>query len=400
MPTYYEFFAGGGMVRAGLGPGWRCLFANDFDHKKCASYRANWGGGELVAADVKTLSAQGVPGRANLAWASFPCQDLSLAGTGAGLRGERSGTFWPFWSLMEHLAAEGRQPDIIALENVCGAVTAHGGKDFTAICEAFAGLGYVFGAMVIDARLFTPQSRPRLFIVGVHEELAIPESLTQEEPSPLWHTPALRKAQVALPRALQRRWRWWRLPAPPGRTQDLVDILEPDSPEMTWHDPAETRRLIALMSEANLAKIDAAKQSGRHMVGGAYRRTRQRRTGGKTQRVEARFDGLAGCLRTPAGGSSRQIVFFVDGENVRSRLLTSRETARLMGLPEDYTLPERYNEAYHLTGDGVAVPAVRHLCRSLFEPIAAYAVIHPQKNEKTRCVWKNQTDSGERYCRG
>ena len=43
MRSYYEFFAGGGMARAGLGPEWSCLFANDVDVKKGATYKANWG---------------------------------------------------------------------------------------------------------------------------------------------------------------------------------------------------------------------------------------------------------------------------------------------------------------------------------------------------------------------
>jgi len=47
--------------------------------------------------DVGGLTSRDLPGRADLAWASFPCQDLSLAGMGAGLKGKRSGTFWPFW---------------------------------------------------------------------------------------------------------------------------------------------------------------------------------------------------------------------------------------------------------------------------------------------------------------
>lgn len=34
MALFYEFFAGGGMARAGLGEGWRCMFANDFGPKK------------------------------------------------------------------------------------------------------------------------------------------------------------------------------------------------------------------------------------------------------------------------------------------------------------------------------------------------------------------------------
>jgi DNA (cytosine-5)-methyltransferase 1 len=91
--SFYEFFAGGGMARAGLGSGWKCLFANDFDHKKGESYRKNWGDKELKTLDVGKLKTSDLPGFADLAWASFPCQDLSLAGGGAGLRGDRSGTF-------------------------------------------------------------------------------------------------------------------------------------------------------------------------------------------------------------------------------------------------------------------------------------------------------------------
>jgi DNA (cytosine-5)-methyltransferase 1 len=45
VPDFYEFFAGGGMARAGLSTGWECLFANDFDHKKCTVYRRNRRGG-------------------------------------------------------------------------------------------------------------------------------------------------------------------------------------------------------------------------------------------------------------------------------------------------------------------------------------------------------------------
>ena len=84
---------------------------------------------------------------------------------------------------------------------------------------------------------------------------------------------------------------------------------------------------------------------------------------------------MAGCLRTPAGGSSRQLILVVEPGRVRSRLLSSREAARLMGLPEDYPLPQRYNAAYHLAGDGVAVPVVRHLARFVLEPLCHAAAL-------------------------
>ncbi len=366
-PTYYEFFAGGGMARAGLGDGWRCLFANDFDAKKAESYRVNWGGEELHVGDVREISTAQLPGRADLVWASFPCQDLSLAGAGAGLKGERSGTFWPFWALMKALRKEGRHPSLIVVENVCGALTSHGGKDFVAICEALAEEGYRFGALVIDAALFVPQSRPRLFIVAAREDVAIPISLVARNDSP-FHTRALLTAYEKLPRKLRDDWLWWSLPAPPLRNTTLAQVVEEAPRDVAWHSGAETKALIAMMSDVNLAKIEEAKRAGRKMVGTLYRRTRYQ-NGAKIQRAEARFDDVAGCLRTPAGGSSRQFVLVVDKGRVRSRLMSARETARLMGLPEDYILPATYNDAYHLTGDGVVVPVVRHIAAHLLAPL-------------------------------
>ena len=102
-----------------------------------------------------------------------------------------------------------------------------------------------------------------------------------------------------------------------------------------------------------------------------YKRGRRNSEGKIRQRAEVRFDGLAGCLRTPGGGSSRQTVLIVGRGQVRARLLSVREAARLMGLPETYKLPEKYNQGYKLSGDGVAVPIISYLRDELFEPLLA-----------------------------
>src|SRR6266478_1186189 len=210
MPFFYEFFAGGGMARAGLGQGWECLFANDIDAKKAASYAANWGNERLKVQDVGTLITDDLPGFADLAWGSFPCQDLSLAGDYAGLEGKRSGTFFPFWGLMKALARENRAPSVIVLENVCGALTSHDGRDFAAIGAALVNGGYRFGALVIDAARFVPQSRPRLFIVAVRAGYSVPEALTIDKSDPLWHPANLVGAYKKLPKCLKDAWMWWR----------------------------------------------------------------------------------------------------------------------------------------------------------------------------------------------
>lgn len=365
MPTFYEFFAGGGMARAGLGEGWQCVFANDFDAKKAASYHVNWGSDHLRVGDVAKLAIRDLPeGSVDLAWASFPCQDLSLAGDYAGLKGERSGTFWAFWKLMRSLAAEQRAPRVIVLENVCGALTSHGGKDFAAIGGALAKAGYRFGAMVIDAVHFVPQSRPRLFLVAVHTDAEIPRELRLDHPDPVWHTANVVTAWTRLPAPVKRSWIWWKLPVHRTTSTTLADLIEADPDGVDWHPAAETRRILDMMAPLHRARVKAAMAHNRPAVGCVYRRTRE-----GVQRAEVRFDGVAGCLRTPGGGSSRQILLVVKGRQVRSRLLSPREAARLMGLPDSYRLPTKYNEAYHLTGDGVVVPVVRFLAEHLLEPL-------------------------------
>ena len=376
-PTFYEFFAGGGMARAGLGPGWRCLFANDIDIKKAAAYQANWGKGEITARDVAELRTRELPGRADLAWASFPCQDLSLAGLGAGLQGERSGAFWPFWRLMQELASEGRAPRMIVLENVVGALTSHGGADFEAILQALADGGYEFGPMVIDAAWFVPQSRPRLFIVATREHSFPSELECSFSAPPTWSFPvagmwvfpkALTDAVDNLPLTLRRNLVWWNLLKPEPRAATLADILEPDPKAVRWRAHEETQAMILKMSVGHRLKLAEAQSAKRRMVGAAFRRTRVENSR-KVQRWECRFDDMAGCLRTPAGGSSRQTLIVVEGDSVQTRLISPRETARLMGLPDSYELPSNANEAYHLTGDGVAVPVVRWLAQHILEPV-------------------------------
>ncbi len=173
----------------------------------------------------------------------------------------------------------------------------------------------------------------------------------------------MREAHARLPADLQAAWTWWGLDAPAARNTDLAALLEPDD-QVAWRADADTAALLALMAPAHRAAVETRVASGQRAVGAVFRRMRAGQ-----QRAEVRFDGLAGCLRTPRGGSSRQTLLVIDNGQVRSRLLGPREGARLMGLPDAYRLPRSATGGLHVIGDGVAAPVVRWLAERLLAPL-------------------------------
>lgn len=263
--------------------------------------------------------------------------------------------------------AIGQRPPLIVIENVVGLLH---GDAFRGLCESLAALDMNYGALFIDARHFVPQSRPRVFVVAVDaaidaDDLQIP--FFDEENK--WYTKPVLQAYSSLPKDLKKQWRWWRIPKRPRREVSLGGIFEEKPTGIAFHSKAETKRLLDLMTERNLEKIKMAKKKGGLQIGFLYKRTR-----GGSQRAEVRFDGLAGCLRTPRGGSSRQTVVVVKGGQVRTRLLSPVEAARLMGAEEIRFPPDfSYNDAYYAMGDGVAVPVVRHISKHLLTPLAKLA---------------------------
>ena len=174
--TYLEFFAGGGMARAGLGDEWRCLFANDFDQKKVATYEANWGAGDIKQGDVASLDARGFAcevGRPRMGVVSLPgsvaCRKLSGTWSRARQRPTRSGTFWPFWKLMRGLALKRPRPATIVLENVCRVSDLPRRQGFRRDRHGAVRRGLRVRRGCDQAAHFVPQSRPRVFFIAIRE---------------------------------------------------------------------------------------------------------------------------------------------------------------------------------------------------------------------------------------
>lgn len=354
-PSFLEFFAGSGLVREGLKGLLEPVWANDNCARKAAVYWANHSARRFRLDSIENVHGRELPA-APIAWASFPCQDLSLAGNAAGIRGARSGLVWEWLRVIDEMP---HRPAVLLAENVLGLLSGAQGEHYQALHDALSQRGYSVGAMVLDAVRWAPQSRPRVFVLAVQASVEIPEPLRAAGPN--WLHPEL--VRRAASRAT--RWIWWSMPEPPPRSRSLHDVIDWDA---AFPDAQIEQRNLQLISPRHAARI-AALPPSQPFVAPGYRRTR-----GHGQVLELRFDGVAGCLRTPEGGSSRQwLVMRRDGV-LRSRLLTVREAARLMGAPDAYRLPGSYNDGYKAMGDAVAAPVARWLGRHLLLPLAQAAM--------------------------
>ncbi len=357
-----EFFAGIGLMRIGLeNAGWQIAVANDIDEDKQRMYADHFGdAGEFILDDIHNLKPAQVP-TVGLATASFPCNDLSLAGARHGLLGKQSSAFWGFIDMLKALRREGRQPPLVMLENVTGFLTSHNGGDFEDALFALNNLGYSTDAFIVDASRFVPQSRQRLFVIGTKAS----ESLLLND-SPRFYESEIRPPALASFILMHPdiNWSIRKLPSLPNRIQTLPDILEDLPPNHAmWWSRNRAEYMLAQMSAKHRAQAEAMIRAEATQYGTVFRRVRQ----GKCM-AELRTDGVAGCLRTPRGGSGRQILFAAGRGRFAVRLLTPRECARLMGA-DAFTIRAPLNQALFGFGDAVCVPVIEWIARHYLNSI-------------------------------
>ena len=354
--TAAEFFAGIGLMRLGLEQaGWQVVFANDIDTHKEEIYQGHFGQEDhFVRGDIHSLTPEEIP-TVTLATASFPCTDLSLAGDRAGLSGARSGALWGFTDLLKSLGT--RRPPLVLLENVTGFLTSQDGKDFHQALLRLNSLGYAVDAFIVDAARFVPQSRQRLFVAG------------RQGPATPASAPASELRPPALARFIEQHddvcWSLRPLPALPAHGLSLGDILDdlpPDDPH--WWSSERAQYLLNQMSPRHSATAAAMIAAPQWSYGTVFRRMRN-----GASMAELRTDGIAGCLRTPKGGSGRQILFKAGFGGFFVRLITAREAARLMGA-DDYAITVPLNQALFGFGDAVCVPVVTWIAENYLNPLA------------------------------
>ena len=378
MKKFVEFFAGVGLVREGLNKSnWNCVWANDISIDKKDTYIENFGDNDFWLGDIWDIvdNTNIVPNDVFLYTASFPCTDLSVAGNQAGLAGEQSGTLNAFMEILKIKKALGSSPKIILLENVRGFLTSHKGKDVEQTVSSFSELGYFVDIIELDAINFSAQSRPRVFIIAVEESLAYNtmKIKNSEELFDSWwldfeKKPTLRSGKIKniILNSPGLNWGLLDFNLPKKSTIRLTDIIDNKiaNDSNLWWNEDRKNKLYEQMSINHKLILNEMLQGSAFSYGTVYRRMRK----GKSM-AELRTDGFAGCLRTPKGGSSKQIVIRAGKGEWNVRLLTPREYARLQGVRDSFILPKNIHKGYFAMGDAVCVPVIEFISENILDKI-------------------------------
>jgi len=363
--TAADFFAGIGLVTLGLDKaGWKTVYALDYDSEKAAAYENHFGKGNYHIEDIATTKGKNVP-EVTLAHASFPCTDLSVAGGRKGINHGESSAFWQFARIISEMKKYygKHSPPLVLLENVEGLLTSADGKDLKSVLLAMNALNYHVDLLRINAAHFVPQSRVRIFIVCIHDNV-----MKNLDFDPLKQMNNLSGSNIRSAKIIEYvkknpdiRWYAHPLPNLPERTMPLTDIIDLDA---EWWPEERINFLRNQLHTRHKELLEKTIKNNQYSYFPAFRRTRER-DGVKKSTVELRMDGIAGCLRTPKGGSARQIIVRAGKGRVDARLINEKEAARLMGA-HDYKLNPNLNlnQVLFGFGDAVCVNAVEWLARN------------------------------------
>lgn len=327
--TVAELFAGGGLMAVGLrAAGFRLVWANDFDRNAVKAYRHNLGD-HIVHGDITAIDPADIPDTDVIAGGP-PCQDYSVAGTGAGENGERGKLVWAYLRIIE-----AKRPKAFVFENVKGLITKKHRPTFDALLAKFEEIGYNVSWRLINAWDYgVAQKRERVFIVGIRNDLGF----TYEFPEPLpedYRTRVLRDVIGDLPESFPNHVGY-------GLRNDEKPFAHKIPPGGNWR---------------NLSVEDQR----------VFWNEKIPTEGGSTNGLRRRsWDEAPGTITTtPMQKLSCQL------HPEEDRRFTVRECLRIQSVPDWYVLPDdiSLSAQYRIVGNGVASRVAWYLGRALAEQL-------------------------------
>lgn len=317
--TFIDLFAGiGGMRIAFEEAGGHCVYSNEWNKYSQQTYFANFG--EKPDGDITKVNANSIPDHDVLV-AGFPCQPFSIAGVSkkqslgraTGFEDKTQGTL--FFDICRIIKT--KRPKAFLLENVKNLKSHDRGRTFKIIKESLDELDYEVFTEVIDGKIFVPQHRERILIVGFdrkrfgnHVDFSF--NIPSSEPTP-----------------------------------KMRDILEQEvDPKYTLSD-----KLWSYL-QAYAEKHRAAGNGFGYGI--------------------ADPEGISRTLSARYYKDGSEILLEQEGKNPRR--LTPRECARLQGFPDSFIIPVSDTQAYQQFGNSVVVPLICVIAKLIAEKMTNMTV--------------------------
>jgi DNA (cytosine-5)-methyltransferase 1 len=346
---FIDLFAGIGGLRRGFDEiGGNCVFTSEWDKYSQRTYLANFDCQHELAGDITQVPPEEIPEH-DLLLAGFPCQPFSIAGVSKknalkrphGFADETQGTlFFNVAQILKH-----HRPKAFLLENVKNLVNHDRGRTFEVIHRTLSSeLGYQVHWKVINSKVFVPQQRERIFIVGFRDangftldDLALPDPLNGPRLRSILH--------------------------PENGTEEI--------------DPPYTR--------GNIGSVHERYTLTNHLWGYLQNYAAKHRAAGNGFGFGlVGPDDISRTLSARYYKDGSEILVAQEGRNPRR--LTPRECARLMGFDKpgrrDFVIPVSDTQAYKQFGNAVVVPVVSAVAEHMLPWLVDPAEIAPERLQR------------------
>ena len=369
--TYISFFAGGGGSSAGYKlAGGECLFVNEFQQVAVDTYLANWPDTPHICGDIKKVTGKQIMemtglkvGELDILDGSPPCPPFSMSGTKQKGWNKTKTAYGMKQENIEDLTWEQiriageLKPKVIICENVKGLTMEYAKGHLDKMIEDFETLGYSTTYKVLNGIHYgVPQKRQRVFIVSVRndvlEDIGMPWMLISTlYPEPVDEEPTIEDAigdlrldnensveAIELCEAMKKsaKYKWMkRLPKNPDRVVSVGDdVVGP------WYDKVIAHR----------------KKMGKSIPEAKHSFYQSRRVPWNQASHTLSEQGLQTSLAVHLHAEE-------------DRVYTTKESKRIMTLPEDYILTGTLNEKLARIGLMVAPMMMKYLIKSVYEKV-------------------------------
>jgi DNA (cytosine-5)-methyltransferase 1 len=381
--NYISFFAGGGGSSSGYKlAGGDCKFVNEFQQVAVDTYLENWPGTPHICGDIKNVTGQQImemtgikEGELDILDGSPPCPPFSMSGTKQKGWGKEKTAYGMKQKNIEDLTWEQiriageMKPKVIVCENVKGLTMEYASEHLTRMVNDFEKLGYTTVYKVLKGHeQGVPQKRERVFIVSVRndvlDDIGMPFMLLSGLfPEPEKEFASIHDAiddiqlnnenaseAVELVDAMKKsaKWKWMkRLPKNPEKVVSVGDdVVGP------WYDKVIAHR----------------KKWGKELPEKKTSFFQSRRVPWKQASHTLSEQGLQTSLA-------------VHLHPEEDRVFTTKESARIMTLPDDYKLTGTLNERLARIGLMVAPICMKYLADEIYKQILEpYNAIHQSKD--------------------